>query len=213
MTKHEYRRVLSEKNQRINELGEENQKLREANRRLQAEGPALERDKLIVELREELSKRDFLNFEKGERLSEYLRKIGDLELAVKVKNEELRKRWERIEELGGKWEAKVEEMSEEMARKELAIKGQDFIINNLNNMCREQQAQLTNAKERITQWEAQAKRADVALRDLEEEVARLEIDIEDLSICGECGEECEKLVENNCYPPRYCDDCRHPLLT
>lgn len=35
---------------------ETEQKLREANRRLQQEGPALERDKLIVQLREELAK-------------------------------------------------------------------------------------------------------------------------------------------------------------
>lgn len=36
---------------RIDELLAENQRLREANRRLQATGPALERDKLIIELR------------------------------------------------------------------------------------------------------------------------------------------------------------------
>lgn len=36
------------------ELKEENQRLREANRRLQLEGPAVERDKLIVELRQRL---------------------------------------------------------------------------------------------------------------------------------------------------------------
>lgn len=39
---------------RIQELTTENNKLREANRRLQAEGPALERDKLVAGLREQV---------------------------------------------------------------------------------------------------------------------------------------------------------------
>lgn len=39
---------------RRQELFEENKRLREANRRLQVEGPALERDKLVIALREQI---------------------------------------------------------------------------------------------------------------------------------------------------------------
>jgi hypothetical protein len=52
--------LAADRTQRERELIEENSRLREANRRLQTEGPALERDKLIVQLRGELSRKSQL---------------------------------------------------------------------------------------------------------------------------------------------------------
>lgn len=108
--------VISEKNQRINELGEEVQRLREANRQLQAEGPALERDKLIAELR----KAERHNFDLYTKSNETAMRLGEEVFKLKEKlktawealsrdddeisglRKELRKRWEGIEELNEK---------------------------------------------------------------------------------------------------------------
>jgi len=71
-TKFEYRRMLSEKNQRINELGEENQKLRELERH---------------------------NFRLYTKSNETAMKLGEEVFELK---KELRRRWERIKELSEK---------------------------------------------------------------------------------------------------------------
>lgn len=42
--------------------------------------------------------------------------------------------------------------------------------------------------------------------------AQLQFDIDDLTFCEDCGEDCGKMPENNCYPPRYCHGCRHDLV-
>lgn len=44
------------------------------------------------------------------------------------------------------------------------------------------------------------------------EIKRLKTDIADLSFCEDCGDEAERIPENNCFPPRYCHKCRFPEL-
>lgn len=44
-------------------------------------------------------------------------------------------------------------------------------------------------------------------------IAELEDDIEELTFCEECGEDCEKTPDNHCYPPRYCHTCQQKLVT
>ena len=47
---------------------------------------------------------------------------------------------------------------------------------------------------------------------LRREVERLRSDIDELTFCEECGNDCAKMPDNNCYPPRYCHTCQQILV-
>ena len=52
------------------------------------------------------------------------------------------------------------------------------------------------------------KTRDRLLKALQSRIAALEADIEELAFCEGCGESCEKMTDNNCYPPRWCHTCQ-----
>jgi len=84
------------------------------------------------------------------------------------------------------------------------------------------QRSIENTNEAMERWQQAEARAEAMRKaaserqhaaNAEAKLAEAKDDIEELTICEDCGEEDAKLEVNNCWPPRYCHGCRHKLVT
>jgi len=80
------------------------------------------------------------------------------------------------------------------------------IVDYHQQKCDEVKVQLAEAMRQAASERQHAANAEAKLAEAKD-------DIEELTICEDCGEEDAKLEVNNCWPPRYCHGCRHKLVT
>ena len=72
----------------------------------------------------------------------------------------------------------------------------------------------TGERELIAEGEAADALANAYARaeKAEAQLVSVQDDIIELTFCEDCSENCDKLIENNCYPPRYCHGCQQKLI-